>query len=172
MDKWKDIELEKMKVGGNRKAREFFDSQESWDDTDPISKRYNSVAAALYRDKISTLAEGKTWDLNAAKQNIERQKKSLPQSKSTGAISSYQQGDDFSYQNSNSGRQVYDQKERFFDRIQQENAMRPDHLPPSQGGRYAGISTIFSLSRNLLDLVFYVFFCHFKVSEIKQIRHL
>jgi ADP-ribosylation factor GTPase-activating protein 1 len=28
MDKWKDIELQKMKVGGNRKAREFFEDEE------------------------------------------------------------------------------------------------------------------------------------------------
>lgn len=27
MDKWKDTELEKMKVGGNRKAKEFFSQQ-------------------------------------------------------------------------------------------------------------------------------------------------
>jgi ADP-ribosylation factor GTPase-activating protein 1 len=27
MDKWKDKELNKMKAGGNRKAREFFESQ-------------------------------------------------------------------------------------------------------------------------------------------------
>ncbi|KAL7032542.1 hypothetical protein ACKWTF_007342 [Chironomus riparius] len=136
MDKWKDIELEKMKVGGNRQAREFFDSQETWDESDNINKRYNSLAAALYRDKITALAEGREWDIQSAKQNIEKQKRSLPQSKSTGAISNYQT-DEASYQNANS-RQVYDQKERYFDRIQNENAMRPDHIPPSQGGRYAG----------------------------------
>lgn len=28
MDKWKDLELQKMKVGGNRKAREFFEDEE------------------------------------------------------------------------------------------------------------------------------------------------
>lgn len=29
MDKWKDTELEKMKVGGNKKAKEFFNQQGS-----------------------------------------------------------------------------------------------------------------------------------------------
>lgn len=28
MDKWKDIEIQKMKVGGNRRAREFFEDEE------------------------------------------------------------------------------------------------------------------------------------------------
>lgn len=124
-----------MKVGGNRQAREFFDSQETWNDSENINKRYNSLAAALYRDKITTLAEGRDWDMQSAKQSIEKQKKSLPQSKSVGAMSNYQT-DEASYQNSNS--RPVDPKERFFDRIQMENAMRPDHIPPSQGGRYAG----------------------------------
>lgn len=30
------------------------------------------------------------------------------------------------------------QKDSFFSRVQAENASRPDNLPPSQGGRYAG----------------------------------
>lgn len=49
MDKWKDIELEKMKVGGNKKAREFFDSHSDWNWKAPLNDRYNSKAAALYR---------------------------------------------------------------------------------------------------------------------------
>jgi len=52
MDKWKDVELEKMKVGGNRNAREFFESQSDWDESMSISQRYNTKAAALYRDKV------------------------------------------------------------------------------------------------------------------------
>lgn len=39
-------------VGGNRRAREFFDTQSDWDDTVPLPTRYNSRAAALYRDKV------------------------------------------------------------------------------------------------------------------------
>lgn len=53
MDKWKDIELEKMKIGGNRKARIFFESQPDWEDTMSIQQKYNTKAAALYRDKVS-----------------------------------------------------------------------------------------------------------------------
>ena len=55
MDRWKDIELEKMKVGGNRKAREFFESEPDWDDSMTISQKYNTKAAALYRDKVINL---------------------------------------------------------------------------------------------------------------------
>ena len=52
MDKWKDLELEKMKVGGNYNARCFFESQEDYDDSMTLSEKYNSKAAALYRDKV------------------------------------------------------------------------------------------------------------------------
>lgn len=61
MDKWKDSELEKMKVGGNRKARSFFDTQDDWDDTLPMVDKYNTRAAALYRDKVATEARGESW---------------------------------------------------------------------------------------------------------------
>lgn len=52
MDKWKDVELEKMKVGGNKNAREFFEKHPDWDESMFISQRYNTKAAALYRDKV------------------------------------------------------------------------------------------------------------------------
>ena len=53
MDKWKDSEIEKMKVGGNRRAKEFLESQvKEWNPRASLSERYNSKAAALYRDKV------------------------------------------------------------------------------------------------------------------------
>ena len=52
MDKWKDAELEKMKVGGNRNAREFFESQDDYDDSMSLQQKYNTRCAALYRDKV------------------------------------------------------------------------------------------------------------------------
>ena len=52
MDKWKDIELEKMKAGGNRKAKEFFESQSDYKPGMSLQEKYNSRAAALYKDKV------------------------------------------------------------------------------------------------------------------------
>lgn len=153
MDKWKDIELEKMKVGGNRKAREFFDSQEDWDDTLPIQKKYNTRAAALYRDKISTLAQGKPWDQASAMGKVKDSgfssshssggSSGLTHSRSSGSMHNsggYQNGgayQDMSYQQFNST-EFKSQKEEFFSRKQEENASRPENLPPNQGGKYSG----------------------------------
>jgi ADP-ribosylation factor GTPase-activating protein 1 len=67
MDKWKEIEIEKMKVGGNRKAKEFLASQPDYNQNSmSLQQRYNSRAAALYRDKIATEAQGKPWSIDSS----------------------------------------------------------------------------------------------------------
>ncbi|XP_067646955.1 ADP-ribosylation factor GTPase-activating protein 1 [Eurosta solidaginis] len=159
MDKWKDIELEKMKVGGNSKAREFFERQLDWDDRAPISQRYNSKSAALYRDKISSLAQGKPWDIVEAQNQIvvpnafggssfeDKNASYTSHSKSSGsrnADGAYQSEESLSsgynannYQQFNTSA-FKEQKEEFFERRKIENASRPDNLPPSQGGKYSG----------------------------------
>ncbi|XP_072521730.1 ADP-ribosylation factor GTPase-activating protein 1 isoform X4 [Salminus brasiliensis] len=63
MDKWKDIELEKMKAGGNEKFRLFLELQDDYDPNWTLQEKYNSKAAALFRDKVATLAEGKEWSI-------------------------------------------------------------------------------------------------------------
>ncbi|XP_062401777.1 ADP-ribosylation factor GTPase-activating protein 1 isoform X2 [Sardina pilchardus] len=63
MDKWKDIELEKMKAGGNEKFRLFLELQDDYDSTWNMQEKYNSKAAALFRDKVATLADGKDWSI-------------------------------------------------------------------------------------------------------------
>lgn len=63
MDKWKDIELEKMKAGGNEKFRLFLELQDDYDSNWTLQEKYNSRAAALFRDKVATLADGKEWSI-------------------------------------------------------------------------------------------------------------
>lgn len=150
MDKWKDIELEKMKVGGNQRAREFLDAQSDYDDTMSIQQKYNTKAAALYRDKISTLAQGKPWSIEtSAAQNYSgslvtgSSSHSSSRSNNSSSISSSKSYQDFSgngsgggYQNGGSGSdggyqnfntpEFRDQKESFFNRLQDENLSRPE----------------------------------------------
>ncbi|XP_062254769.1 ADP-ribosylation factor GTPase-activating protein 1 isoform X1 [Platichthys flesus] len=66
MDKWKDIELEKMKEGGNGKYRLFLESQDDYNPNWNLQEKYNSRAAALFRDKVATLAEGKEWSIETS----------------------------------------------------------------------------------------------------------
>ena len=50
MDKWKESELEKMKVGGNRKMKHFLEERD--ESSLPIRTKYNTKAASLYKDKV------------------------------------------------------------------------------------------------------------------------
>jgi ADP-ribosylation factor GTPase-activating protein 1 len=148
MDKWKDTELEKMKVGGNKNAREFFDDQSDWDDSMSIQQKYNTKAAALYRDKIAALASGKDWDITTSSAQNYSSAKAPTQSHHSssrsqtatalGTSKSYQdvgsagsgyQNDAGSggggYQNFDS-QDFRDQKQNFFSRMQEENLARPE----------------------------------------------
>lgn len=138
MDKWKDIELEKMKAGGNQNAREFFDAQDDYDDTMSIQQKYNTKAAALYRDKVATLASGKTW--NATTSAAQKYQPSLPSHSAPGAASmtgqhssggsggGYQQdgASVAGYQNLVNSNEFKDQKQQYFNRVQEQNASRPE----------------------------------------------
>lgn len=134
MDKWKEIELEKMKVGGNKKAREFFESQPDWDSSLTFTQKYNTKAAALYRDKISTLAKGEAWSPSSS------EAKDFVQSavhENSQEYKSYQGDQGDSYENFNTP-SFKAQTESFFSKKQNENASRPDNVPPNQGGKYGG----------------------------------
>eukprot|EP00057_Strongylocentrotus_purpuratus_P023658 XP_011678132.1 PREDICTED: ADP-ribosylation factor GTPase-activating protein 1 [Strongylocentrotus purpuratus] len=67
MDKWKDSELEKMKAGGNNTAREFIKGQPDYDPNWSFQEKFNSKAAALFRDKVLTEANGETWSIETSK---------------------------------------------------------------------------------------------------------
>ncbi|XP_012287418.1 ADP-ribosylation factor GTPase-activating protein 1 isoform X2 [Orussus abietinus] len=132
MDKWKDLELQKMSVGGNRKARKFFEFQPDWDDRMPFLQKYNTRSAAMYRDMIATLARGEEW--NPIPSNAKDCGSSHQENRQN--CNSYQ-GEQSSYQNINSP-SFKSQTESFFTRKQNENADRPENLPPNQGGKYGG----------------------------------
>ncbi|XP_026996500.1 ADP-ribosylation factor GTPase-activating protein 1 isoform X4 [Tachysurus fulvidraco] len=66
MDKWKDMELEKMKAGGNEKFRLFLELQDDYNPNWSLQEKYNSRAAALFRDKVVTEAEGKEWSIETS----------------------------------------------------------------------------------------------------------
>lgn len=153
MDKWKDIELEKMKMGGNKRFRDFLQSQPDINSDTQFQEKYNSKAAALYRDKISTEAAGKPWSIETSSAASYK----APSSASYSSKSNTSLGhDNGSFQNSgyNSGvsgvnnEYVKKQTNEFFARKQNENASRPENLPPSQGGRYAGFGNTVDPPKN------------------------
>eukprot|EP00092_Neocalanus_flemingeri_P022637 GFUD01024552.1.p1 GENE.GFUD01024552.1~~GFUD01024552.1.p1 ORF type:complete len:490 (-),score=168.38 GFUD01024552.1:440-1867(-) len=168
MDKWKDTELNKMKVGGNRNAKQFLASQTDWNDTANMTAKFNSKAAALYKDKIVTEASGDIWSEETS--SARNHKSSYMGSNVGGSSSGGGSGAKSSYSGSSAGSGVNTsssyssgmaengggyqsgapdfkssefkaQKEGFFSKKQTENSMRRDDLPPSQGGKYAGFGS-------------------------------
>ncbi|XP_065919752.1 ADP-ribosylation factor GTPase-activating protein 1-like isoform X2 [Dysidea avara] len=129
MDKWKDSEIERMKVGGNRAAWEFFSSQPDITEGMSIKQKYQTKAAALYRDKIGALAEGRHW--SAATSSAKNYK---PPPADTSTTTS--QPESMYYT-----KEMAQQKDDFFQRKLNENANRRDDVPPSQGGKYAGFGS-------------------------------
>lgn len=159
MDKWKESELAKMKVGGNRRARLFLEDQDDWNEKAPVSQRYNSRAAALYKDKIMVESQGGTWSAetssarnhtkfassySSSSSNMKRSS-TYSGGKSDDLVTRGRSDEDYaanSYQNGAppefQSAQFKSQRDGFFDRVQRENANRSDDLPPSQGGKYTG----------------------------------
>lgn len=168
MDKWKDTELNKMKVGGNRNAKQFMTSQTDWSDSANMTAKYNSKAAALYKDKIVTEASGDMWseETSSAKNHKSSymgssgggggagSRSSYSGSSASNGVNSSQSYSSGMSDNGGGGGGGYQsgapdfksaefksQKEDFFSKKQNENAMRRDDLPPSQGGKYAGFGS-------------------------------
>jgi len=52
MDKWSDDQLKKMELGGNVKAKEFFEASPDYYAGMSIKDKYSSVFAAQYKEKV------------------------------------------------------------------------------------------------------------------------
>ena len=109
-----------------------------WDWKSPISERYNTKAAALYRDRIATEAQGKEWSIetSSAKNYVSRVIPSRTLSagrpnaagKSAASTRPKEPEKDWSagtYQGYNQ-EEVARNKDQFFDRITNENSGRPE----------------------------------------------
>ncbi|XP_074585256.1 putative ADP-ribosylation factor GTPase-activating protein AGD6 [Curcuma longa] len=60
MDAWSEVPLRKMEVGGNDRLNAFLAEYGVSKETD-IAVKYNTRAAAVYRERIQALADGRSW---------------------------------------------------------------------------------------------------------------
>lgn len=60
MDSWTEVQLRKMEAGGNDRLNAFLTARGVPKETPHVAK-YNSNAAAAYRDRIAALADGRPW---------------------------------------------------------------------------------------------------------------
>lgn len=148
MDKWKPLELEKMRCGGNARCRAFLETQPDYNDGMDFHEQYNSRACALYRDKISTEAKGGAWV-----ESRSSAKSWVPPNSAPAATSSSNVGgsmrtgsggsgsDDPVFGNGMTVSAMKASTNDFFASKTAANANRSDKLKPSEGGKYAGFGS-------------------------------
>ncbi|GAO18764.1 uncharacterized protein UV8b_04925 [Ustilaginoidea virens] len=157
MDAFKASEIERMRLGGNEGWKRFFEEHEdtqmrgmSWDDA-TIAERYSGDVGEEWKERLSCQVEGREY--------VPGEKKPAaptPAVRSTSSPAPAAQrmasrtGTPLSHSPSRSqspgqmggggggpgGKVRVD--DRYFSRLGAENASRSEHLPPSQGGKYAG----------------------------------
>lgn len=147
MDAFKPVEIERMRLGGNNNWKKFFDEHEdtqmrglTWDDA-TIAERYNGVVGEEWKERLSAKVEGKEY--------VPNEKTSTPVAPSTLQTKGLAAGSDGSRattplsgtannrsQSPAGGKVKVDDK--YFESLGTANASRPEDLPPSQGGKYAG----------------------------------
>ncbi|KAF9429430.1 Zn finger-containing GTPase- Activating Protein for ARF [Entomortierella beljakovae] len=169
MDKWSDDQLKKMELGGNIKAKEFFEASPDYYSGMSIKEKYSSVFAAQYKEKLAALCEGRPWTPSTSPSTASTPARtpirpnSATSNRSGSPAPNQQQfgsrgnnnGSSLGYNGSgynspspggslgNGGGQSApltdkSRNEQYFNRLGNENANRSEHLPPSQGGKYAG----------------------------------
>ncbi|GJN92072.1 hypothetical protein Rhopal_005100-T1 [Rhodotorula paludigena] len=153
MDKWTPPQIERMKAGGNAKAREFFEGNgQPWKSL-PIQEKYTTHVATMYREKLLADAEGRPWVPSSPPQpssaspapggasSLSSSSGSLRKPRTGGSSASSLRGASPASTprgGSPASSTQKAQNEDFFARMGAQNDSRPDHLPPSQGGKYQG----------------------------------
>ncbi|KAJ3127698.1 ADP-ribosylation factor GTPase-activating protein 1 [Nowakowskiella sp. JEL0407] len=127
MDSWKEDQVKRMRLGGNRKCLEFFKKHPDWRDGMSITEKYNSEFARLYKDKLDAICEGREWSMASAKKTTAIKSSPTTNNNST-----------------NFSMPTKSQKEDYFKSKGMENESRSDALPPSQGGKYVGFGSSYT----------------------------
>lgn len=154
MDAFKAAEIERMRLGGNSRWRDFFEKHPdtelrgiSWDDA-TIAERYSGEAGEEYKERLSASVEGREYVPGEKKTVASKGGSATAASNAPLSGTADRSGggyrDDVSRSASPSGagaggvgnKTRVDDK--YFAKLGADNASRPDDLPPSQGGKYAG----------------------------------
>ncbi|OAF64440.1 ADP-ribosylation factor GTPase-activating protein AGD7, partial [Intoshia linei] len=134
MDKWKETEISKMRCGGNHRAMTFFDTHDDINDQMPFRDKYNTLTAALYRDKILTISQGKEWRESESRVHETFKKTCFSLS------SDFNTNTNITSSHSAVG--LYNQRDDYFDRLNKIDERRPRGVHPNKGGQYSGVGNI------------------------------
>lgn len=141
MDAFKQVEIERMRLGGNENWRNFFEQHEdtkmrgiSWDDA-TIAERYSGEVGEEWKERLAANVEGREYVPGEKKPT--QAPVATKESSRTGTPLS---GGAHAQSDNPGGKVKVDDK--YFSKLGAENASRSDALPPSQGGKYGGFGNM------------------------------
>lgn len=121
MDQFKPEEVLRMEKGGNEKCKQYF--EEKGLDLDlPAKSKFDNYVAADYKDYLTCVVEGREFVEKDHSGEVLPQKGAV---ETPAAVSKAPQIDRA-------------KNEAYFAQLGSANEKRPENLPPSQGGKYAG----------------------------------
>lgn len=149
MDDFKHGELERMRLGGNRRWRQFWESHEynkdlglDWDSS-TIRERYEGPVGEEYKERLSAEVEGREYVPPAPGSKPPPQQFAAPQRAATAnSLGGSRSGNAAQVSGGpalSGGKAKVD--DAYFSRLGNANAARPADLPPSQGGKYSGFGS-------------------------------
>lgn len=150
MDAFKASEIERMRLGGNENWRKFFDEHDdtqmrglSWDDA-TIAERYSGEVGDEYKERLTCKVEGKDYVAGEKKPAAAAPAPSNSSAKATPRTGTPMSGSANSRSQSPGAARGSKAKvdDKYFAKLGADNAARPDDLPPSQGGKYAGFGNM------------------------------
>lgn len=161
MDAFKTAEIRRMDLGGNKKWQDFYNEKS----TGPtfaeatIKERYDCEVGEEWKERLSAQVEGREFDEAAFQKQMEelRQKKAEKEKMAKEKREGTPAGIDRVRSDSRTGSRGQSpaggrtpkgisaeqkaQNEAYFAKMGEANASRPENLPPSQGGKYAGFGS-------------------------------
>ncbi|KIV91621.1 hypothetical protein PV10_06139 [Exophiala mesophila] len=171
MDAFKQAEILRMQYGGNRAWQDFYNSHAAIPfDEATIKERYDGDIGEEWKERLSAKVEDREFDQAAFEKEREETKKRIAEKaaaqtqgtsgsrsatpsgtgrnaigpRSTSAMGNGSRTQSPAPPGAKGGRITAEQKsqnEAYFSRMGEANASRPDNLPPSQGGKYAGFGS-------------------------------
>lgn len=145
MDAFKNAEVERMKNGGNKPWKDFFNEHESNKlagrdfESCTIAERYDSDAGEEWKERLTCKVEGKEFVPGATKKASTARAETGVTPAGSGRntpLSNVRSPPQRTTSPSQKSR-----NESYFARMGAENESRPDNLPPSQGGKYGGFGS-------------------------------
>ncbi|KAI5949678.1 GCS1 [Candida margitis] len=127
MDQFKPEETLRMENGGNERLRKYFE-ENGVDLSLPAKQKFDNYVAEDYKEILTCEVEGREY---VPKDHSGEELPNKDSITTTATPTSARAGPGFS-------KEQKDKNESYFASLGAKNETRPDDLPPSQGGKYAG----------------------------------